>query len=123
MKLSEIKPITQLTNEQGEFVIRAMLSESIDAEFHQIVKVNALSPFTKFKNETIKSLAPKLKAWAVSVMHQMKKEDEIGAESTLHNGLKTVQKIINDPITCVRQILADAKEMAKIDVILSTLTF
>lgn len=166
MKLSEIKPITQLSNEQCEFVIRAMLSESIDSEFHQIVKNNAIAPFTRFKNETVKTLAPKLKAWALSVMHQLKREDEVGATSELPAGLKTVQKIVNDPLTCASQILgyitngskngqsltkpadgsnddiiakgskpnatpaeiraktkADAEEMAKIDDVLSTLTF
>jgi len=105
MKLSEIKLITQLTNEQCEFVVSSMLSESIDSEFHQIVKNNAIAPFTRFKNETVKTFAPKLKAWALSVMHQMKRADDIGATTELPAGLKTVQKIVNDPLTCARQIL------------------
>lgn len=109
MKLTEIKPLP-LTEAECSY----LLAEGVLGDFEQIVQTNAVKPMHAFKNETVKTFAPKLHAWALAVMNDFTK----GAEDVkIPKGLETVKKIINDPVAVAKQILdyvmSDAGKKAK----------
>lgn len=98
MKLCEIKHL--LSDAEAQTII----NESISDELKDMVKTNVTVPLTNFRKQTIATFSKKLKAWALTMLHDLQKGADF--DDSKHY-VQTLDKIINNPEGIASQLLAN----------------
>ena len=100
MKLIEISNLLE-QNEIDNILLCENLHANLAQELHQMTSATVSTPFERFKNSTTDAFVKKLKAWSLSIMHDLDK----GVETDTKGYMKTLKKIVADPRAAAEQIV------------------